>query len=297
MLAAGAALLAVAAAVGIVTGCGDDGGDSAEGPAFCPAGEDSGGDSPIGFFGLDSQTSDSAAQYRTMRCGGAHSVRLYVPWGAVNPAPGTYDWSDLDRSVLRAADAELDPLLFVYLTPAWTVQEGDLPAPRSPGRIGATLPVQNATQIAAWQGFLRALVRRYGPDGSLWQAAGAGHRYGPVRLWQIWNEPNLGLFSWPRADPVAFARLQSLGYEAIHDADPGATVLTGGLSAVTVGPAQVDYGRFLAEMIRATPDSQRSFDALAIHPYADRRARTWSGCLIGRGGSWTRMGWPRRRSG
>jgi hypothetical protein len=34
----------------------------------------------------------------------------------------------------------------------------------------------------------------------------------------------------------------------------------------------VDYGRFLAQVIGETPDSQKSFDALAIHPYAPSSA-------------------------
>jgi polysaccharide biosynthesis protein PslG len=259
-------VVAVAATVTVVAGGGGESGGE-DGPEFCPDSPEVASASPAGFFGLDSQTPDSAGDYRTMRCGGAHSVRIYAPWAAINPAPGTYLWRELDRAVLGAADADLDPLLFVYLTPGWTLSPAELATANSPRRIGATLPVGTSAEIEAWRGFLRRLADRYGPDGTLWQSAGAsGHERRPVRLWQIWNEANLGRFSSPRPDPIAFARLQSLGYEAIHDADPGATVLTGGLSAITVGQV-VEYGRFLERMLR-TAAGRGSFDALAIHPYA-----------------------------
>ena len=42
--------------------------------------------------------------------------------------------------------------------------------------------------------YARALVQRYGPDGSFWTGQ---HRRQPIRQWQIWNEPNL-MFFWPR---------------------------------------------------------------------------------------------------
>ena len=62
---------------------------------------------------------------------------------------------------------------------------------RPAGRRGtpATPPLRRATPTD-FARFLRALVARYGPNGSLW-AEHPEVAAQPVRDWQIWNEPNL----------------------------------------------------------------------------------------------------------
>lgn len=54
-----------------------------------------------------------------------------------------------------------------------------------------------------------------------------------VHTFEIWNEPNYAQF-WPSAPNAAeYVTMLKAGYAAVKTADPGATVLMGGLSPTT----------------------------------------------------------------
>lgn len=55
------------------------------------------------------------------RACGATTIRYGIPWYRVNPAPGTFEWSWLDRVVDRLEALELEPIidLMHYGTPLW----------------------------------------------------------------------------------------------------------------------------------------------------------------------------------
>src|SRR4051794_40021962 len=72
---------------------------------------------PQGFFGIGPQTELSPADARFMKAGGIESVRVPVPWGAIEPKEkGAYEWSALDAAVLVASQAGLRVLPFIYST-------------------------------------------------------------------------------------------------------------------------------------------------------------------------------------
>jgi polysaccharide biosynthesis protein PslG len=78
-----------------------------------------------------------------------------------------------------------------------------------------------------------------------------------VHAYQIWNEPNHPRF-WPSGpDAREYVPLLRAGYEAAKAADPGATVLLGGLS-------KSDF-YYLEDVYRAGGGPY--FDAVAVHPY------------------------------
>lgn len=176
---------------------------------------------------------------------GAKWLRTDLNWSAVQQAgPDSYDWSSMDRIVAMAEPLGLRILPVVGFAPDWAgTQDGDRPA--------------LVTDPATFARFLTAAVARYKPFG--------------IRTWEIWNEPNLAGFWPPRPDPAAYAQVLKAGYAAIKAADPGATVLAGGLSpAPATGPAgdMAYYGAvdFLAQVYAA--GGKDSFDALAFHPYS-----------------------------
>jgi hypothetical protein len=110
--------------------------------------------------------------------------------------------------------------------------------------------------------FAAVVVRRYGPSGSFWRAH-PGLRKVPIRSWQVWNEPSLPVY-WPSGpDPRAYARLLAATARAIRQVDPGATIVSSGLSQTRNG---VPFDRFVDGLYRA--GAAASFDVLAIHPYA-----------------------------
>ena len=99
--------------------------------------------------------------------------------------------------------------------------------------------------------FMRAMVNRYKGFG--------------VRTYEVWNEPNHSRF-WPSGPNASeFTALLAAAYPAVKAADPGATVLMGGLS-------KGDYN-YLAQVYAAGGRSY--FDAVAVHPYTGIVDPTW----------------------
>jgi hypothetical protein len=114
---------------------------------------------------------------------------------------------------------------------------------------------------AAYVAFLKALVARYGPNGSLWTEQPALPRT-PIRDWQIWNEPNLTRYwsSQPFAKP--YVRLLRASRRALRAADPGSRTVLAGLPN--------ESWIALRQVYRA--GGRGAFDVVALHPYTGRPA-------------------------
>lgn len=211
---------------------------------------------PAGFMGVMADgpllTSSQPAFERElgiMRASGVQTLRVVFNWADAQPSRGVApSLSATDRIVAAAARHGLAVLPVVMYAPAWDAADRrDLAAspPSSPTRYGR---------------YLRALVDRYGPRGSLWSGPGAPPRR-PIRAWQVWNEPNMRVF-WSR-QPFArgYVALLRAAALAIRGADRGATVVTGGLTNSTASPAWTA----LEQLYRA--GGRRWFDEVAVHPY------------------------------
>lgn len=206
---------------------------------------------PAGFAGVVPQGPLSPGDFD--RIGGLGlGLRLGVSWRAVEEEPGAYDFSALDAEVGAAADRGITVLPVVYGTPAWL-----RPDPFRPplGRAG----------LAAWRGFLRELVRRYGRGGEFWQ--GRGRRV-PLRRWQLWNEPNFPIFWRPGPSPAAYAKLLHAGAAAIRGVDPRAQIVAAGLAPIERQPPP---WQFLRRLYRV-PGFRADADLIALHPYSARFA-------------------------
>ncbi|HVY79024.1 MAG TPA: hypothetical protein VG898_11005 [Solirubrobacterales bacterium] len=202
---------------------------------------------PRGFFGIVPQGPLAAADFQRMH-GVVGTLRIPIYWPQVEPRRGDLDFASLDAIVSAAAAAGIRVLPFVYGTPAWLE--------RNPAR-----PPLGPRELAAWSGFLGALVDRYGPRGDLWGGSGKDL---PIRTWQIWNEPNFLLFWRPRPSPAGYARLLRSSARAIRGADRGARLVAAGLAPVEGGMLPWAFLRKLY----AVPGVRRSFDQVAVHPYS-----------------------------
>lgn len=169
---------------------------------------------------------------------GAGWVRLDVDWPAVEPAAGQRDWAAVDRAVTAARDRHLRVLGLLAYTPQWA---------RPPGTSTHAPPLDPAA-FAAFAG-----------------AAAARYRHS-VAAWEVWNEPNLPDFWEPRPDPAAYAALLVRTAAAVRAADPGTTVLTGGLAPAHTDGAGVAPGDFLDAVYAAGAGG--AFDAVGLHPYS-----------------------------
>jgi hypothetical protein len=228
---------------------------------------------PHGFWGVSPQATPSPEQFQRLRKGGVESVRIPISWAAVEPTRGgALDFSSIDPLVGGAAAAGIQVLPFAYGAPTWAVHSAVVPGSHGLTRAPLTLPVKNGLQRSSWAKFLEALVRRYGPRGSFW-AANPGLPKRPIRVWQIWNEPNFKYFV-VRPNPADYGKLVKASYAAIHSADHGAKLILGGMFAEPgeaewkVRPPQAYFATdFLNRVYRSTPGIKRNFIGVALHPY------------------------------
>ncbi len=215
--------------------------------AVAPGGAAAAKPIPAGFFGVVPQEAPGAAELGQME-GVVGTLRIPILWADYEPSPGVYEFAALDAEIGAAAEAGIRVQPFVYGTPA-----SYSPSPVLP-------PLEGAARTA-WRRFLGALVHRYGSSGSFW--TGRARRL-PVRVWQVWNEPNFGVFWQPQPDPAAYARLLAASAPVIRAADPRALVALAGVAPVGDG---IPTWLFLRRLFRV-PGARRNFDLVALHPYS-----------------------------
>jgi hypothetical protein len=217
---------------------------------------------PPGFIGIAPQNPGTAKDYKLMAEAGITSVRLPLNWAGIepeNPAFSERQWGGFDHEVKLAAEEGLTVFPFITASPEWVASEG------------IDLPVANAWQRGAWASFLRAVVDRYGVNGSFWREEDE-LPYLPMRRWEIWNEENIVTFA-SEPEPARFAGLIRIAGRVIHSREPGSKVIVGGLFGRPLQiPPNVASGDFLNRFYRAG-NVKRFFDGVALHPYvADAQA-------------------------
>ncbi len=214
---------------------------------------------PPGFFGLVAEETFTATpdQRERMLTGiantGVRVLRHPFHWSHFEHRPGEYDFGPYDNFVTDAARHGLTLMPVVTDPPSMysTMPPG--------GRLYWTYPPNSNAAFAA---FARALVARYGPAGSFWNEHPEVPRL-PIRSWQVWNEPNMPQYWGGRPSPEGYAAMLREVGGAIKATDPGAEVVSAGLSFSKMA---MPLPRFLARMYRA--GARGSFDSLAVHPYA-----------------------------
>jgi hypothetical protein len=168
-------------------------------------------------------------------------LRVDLSWDEVqHQSPGAYDWSPVDRLVDVASARGLRILAILDRTPPWARPAGcdsDTCAPADPSQFAA---------------FAAAAARRYALLG--------------VRTWEIWNEPNIDIFWKPSPDVARYVALLRPTVAAIRDVDPGARVISGGLSSAGTAPGMIAGLDFLRAF--AALGGPGLVDAVGFHPYS-----------------------------
>lgn len=182
----------------------------------------------------------------TMQSMGVTQVRMFVPWYWVEPAPGLYNWANVDKVVDAAEERGIAVLGAVSSTPTWaTDYPSPYGAPRDPEDFGA---------------FMGALATRYG--------AGAGDpETARISAYEIWNEPHAAPFWGPQPDAAAYTEVLKAGYDAVKAVDPTGTVVGGVVYAGQSWGNGYNIGAvdFIEGMYEA--GAAGYFDALSYHPY------------------------------
>lgn len=212
---------------------------------------------PPGLIGMAPQALLFEEDLALMRQAGVRSIRAPLPWFQMQregPASRRVDWTAFDRIVGLAADQEIGVLPFAWGTPEWAGAEDPAAEPMFSRRVRA-----------AWSRFLRRAVARYGPGGNFWFLHPELPEI-PIRVWQVWNEPNIIDFSL-RPDPRRYSGLVRLSTRAIRQVDPSARILLAGLfGRIRKDPPNVRPVRFLRQVLRGR-DIRRIIDGIALHPY------------------------------
>ena len=212
---------------------------------------------PPGFVGVTAEdvfagdAAYRAANLRAQSSLGIGLIRQTFDWSTIERRRGRYDFSYHDDFVAQAAAEGIRILPVLFNPPRFHR--------RTRGR--ATCPPRRAKSFVR---FAKALVRRYGPRGKLWRERPEVWRM-PITAWQIWNEPNLGIYWCNRPNArkyVAMLRKVGRGIKKVHRR---ATIVTAGLPPSKLSSA-VPIDRFIKQMYRA--GARRAFDSMAINSYA-----------------------------
>ena len=147
-----------------------------------------------------------------VRKAGASAVRTGGNWATVEPAPGRYDFSEVDQLFSQAKADGLTVLFELGKEPTWDALGGNTNAPPS----DCDAPSAGCATVRQ---YVTALVHHAAPEGL---------RYLIVR-----NEPQDFNKNWVGGDAASYAHFQSVVYQAAHVADPVIKVLNGGTQAVT----------------------------------------------------------------
>ena len=140
---------------------------------------------------------------QAVRDAGFGWVKVNFGWRDIEGAgKGQFDWSRTDRIVQQATEVGIDLIVRVDHQPGW-----------AGGGFPVNGPPDNPQDLAD---FFAALASRY---------------QGRVRAYEVWNEPNLAR-EWgdQLPDPLGYVELLKRCYQAIKRADPGAMVISAGLS-------------------------------------------------------------------
>lgn len=189
---------------------------------------------------LDSVKMDQ--ELAAMEALGVKWLRFDMQWRSVQHRtdPTYYDWVAIDRLVAAATKHNIKILGILGFAPTWAYSS------TCPTNIHC--PPADPTAFVT---FAKKAVQRYSPKG--------------VSHWEIWNEPNNAIFWGPKTDCSAYTNLLKLAYTAIKEADPNATVITGGLAPEPndgINTAPIDF----LKCIYAN-GGKNYFDAVGSHPY------------------------------
>ena len=217
----------------------------------------------------------SSVTFGRVRGAGIGTITVNISWQAAtpgqeptnpaNPADPRYDWSTSDAILKSVAAGSFQPVVLVSDAPVWA-------------RIAPALGV-SPPQSAKFGLFLRAAAERY---------SGKYPGVPRVRFWEIWNEPNIGLFFWPQFDfetkvftsPAVYRDMVNAAAEAIHAAHSDNLVVAGNTAPFrditpSVLPLDKDWGplKFMQRLLcvdnagRPTCNNKVAFDVWAHHPY------------------------------
>ena len=141
-----------------------------------------------------------------------HVMRTCRPmWGSVEPEPGKWNWTELDRQMNYLTEHHFTYGGLLYGNASWNTKDRN-----------GTLPVNN---LPGWATYVSEVVK---------------HSKARVKYWEVWNEPPNG--TGRDQTPADYAKIMVSTYDAAKAADPTCLV---GLAAKSV------HVNYLEQVIKA----------------------------------------------
>jgi polysaccharide biosynthesis protein PslG len=179
---------------------------------------------------------------------GSDTLRTGLYWTGVEYKRDHYYWDLYDQLYSRALSAGMRPLFVLTNAPCWAAvsekackrgNKSDLAQP--PAR----------SEYDEWKEFAGLVAQRYPEALAI----------------EIWNEPNLTKFWYPRPKPRRYADVLRTAAEGIHAANPAMPVLLAGM-VPTRGKSKTKLGfkRFLRRVYKT--GAAQLADGIAFHPFA-----------------------------
>jgi hypothetical protein len=248
---------------------------------------------PDDFYGINGQWVFQSPQgtwpkqFSSIANGGLTSVRTDARWSVAEPDPPsasgqhTYDWSTYDTIVGTLAKYGLRWMPTLDYPPPWAQEDPTERTQEDPNGLGSEMKEANTSDFVA---FAAAMVRRYGIDGTFWSAHPELPAM-PVRVWEIWNSPNVTYYWNPQDNaPERFADLYLATRTAMKAVNDKAVVMAGALDLVNP-PIASDEVKFIKRMFAHRPEVRTNVDLWGLHPYQEtiywtfRRLAKWRQAL------------------
>jgi polysaccharide biosynthesis protein PslG len=187
---------------------------------------------------------------------GVRWIRSTIPWQNIQPEPnGPFNWKGVDQlaATLRMPQyrGHFSLIVTFEAPPGWAFAKSRVKhvdcASQPPFDLG-----EYAHALAALAGHLKSLAHVFEVENSPNIA-----RRGPLHAdpYTVWSTPN----------PCGYAKLITMTTAAVHHAQPGATVLVGGIG----GTHDVPHQRMAAdEFLYGLYLYHAKFDGVSYHPYS-----------------------------
>lgn len=215
---------------------------------------------PRKFYGVIPQSALGSADYANMAKGRVGTLRTTFYWpsiqprkGKCTPTGGACTWAQLDALVRAAANANVEVIPMFYGTPKFVSKKK------------SNKPPLKKKHLRMWRAFVGAAAKRYGRKGAFWRQSEWSYSSNvkPIKVWQVWNEPNSRQFWSGKPHGRKYAKLLRASTKSLRKGDRRARVVLGGM----YGNAKVPLPKYLGQLY-SVKRIKRFFDEVAIHPYA-----------------------------
>jgi polysaccharide biosynthesis protein PslG len=178
---------------------------------------------------------------------GADTIRTGMYWAGVEYKRNDYYWDLYDQLYSRTLSLGMRPVFVVMSAPCWAAVS-ERACKR--GRKSDLSQPPDRSEYDEWAEF----------------AALVAQRYPQARALEIWNEPNLSYFWYPRPKPSRYSDVLRTAAESIHAANPAMPVLSGGLVPTRhESRSKLGFKRFLKRVYKS--GAAQLTNGIGFHPY------------------------------